>query len=38
MKEKMNLYVDDLRDCQEVFIIARTVDGVKQRLMQKTAI
>lgn len=26
MKKKINLYLDDLRDCPEGFIIARTVD------------
>jgi len=26
MKEKINLYVDDLRDCPDSFLIARTVE------------
>ncbi|WP_368488939.1 cyclic-phosphate processing receiver domain-containing protein [Clostridium sp. BJN0013] len=26
MKEKINLYLDDLRDCPESFILARTVE------------
>ncbi|WP_019227239.1 cyclic-phosphate processing receiver domain-containing protein [Sedimentibacter sp. B4] len=26
MKEKINLYVDDLRDCPQGFIIARTIE------------
>jgi len=26
MKEKINLYVDDLRDCPDGFVIARTVE------------
>ncbi|MBU3176664.1 hypothetical protein KPL47_09790 [Clostridium estertheticum] len=26
MREKINLYVDDLRDCPDGFVIARTVD------------
>jgi len=29
MKEKINLYLDDLRDCPEGFVIARTVDQAK---------
>ncbi len=32
MKEKINLYVDDLRDCPEGFIIARTVEQAKYYL------
>jgi len=32
MKEKINLYVDDLRDCPEGFVIARTVDDAKYYL------
>ncbi len=29
MKKKVNLYVDDLRDCPKDFIIARTVQQAK---------
>lgn len=29
MKEEINLYVDDLRDCPDGFVIARTVDQAK---------
>lgn len=29
MKEKINLYLDDLRDCPEGFVIARTVEQAK---------
>lgn len=29
MKEKINLYVDDLRDCPEEFVISRTVEQAK---------
>jgi hypothetical protein len=32
MKEKINLYVDDLRDCPDGFIIARTVEQAKYYL------
>ena len=32
MKEKINLYVDDLRDCPEGFVIARTVEQAKYYL------
>ena len=32
MKEKINLYVDDLRDCPHGFVIARTVDQAKYYL------
>ena len=32
MKEKINLYVDDLRDCPEGFVIARTVEHAKYYL------
>lgn len=30
MKKKINLYVDDLRDCPKGFIIARTVEEAKE--------
>jgi hypothetical protein len=30
MKERINLYLDDLRDCPEGFIVARTVEQAKQ--------
>lgn len=30
MKDKINLYVDDLRDCPEGFVIARTVEEAKE--------
>ncbi|MFS1512120.1 cyclic-phosphate processing receiver domain-containing protein [Chengkuizengella sp. SCS-71B] len=26
MKKQINLYVDDLRDCSEGFVVARNVD------------
>lgn len=32
MKKKINLYVDDLRDCPEGFVIARTVEQAKYYL------
>jgi len=32
MKEKINLYVDDLRDCPDSFLIARTVEEAKYYL------
>ena len=33
MQEKINLYVDDLRDCPDGFVIARTVEQAKYYLM-----
>lgn len=30
MKDKINLYLDDLRDCPEGFVIARTVEEAKE--------
>lgn len=30
MRNKINLYVDDLRDCPEGFVIARTVEEAKE--------
>ena len=32
MKEKINLYLDDLRDCPESFILARTIEEAKYYL------
>ena len=32
MQEKINLYVDDLRDCPDGFVIARTVEQAKYYL------
>lgn len=32
MKEKINLYVHDLRDCPDGFVIARTVNNAKYYL------
>lgn len=29
MKEKINLYVDDLRDCPDGFVISRTIEQAK---------
>jgi hypothetical protein len=32
MREKINLYVDDLRDCPDDFVVARTVEQAKYYL------
>lgn len=32
MQEKINLYIDDLRDCPDGFVIARTVEQAKYYL------